>query len=38
LKAIDIKLTEDDLARLDKLFKVGAAAGSRSRDMDRVNV
>src|SRR5215467_2285185 len=38
LKAIDIKLTRDDLARLDKLFKAGAAAGPRSRDMDRVNV
>ena len=38
LKAIDIKLTQDDLARLDTLFKAGAAAGPRSRDMDRVNV
>ncbi len=38
LKAIDIKLTQDDLARLDTLFKAGVAAGPRSRDMDRVNV
>lgn len=38
LKAIDIKLTADDLSRLDKLFAPGAAAGPRSRDMDRVNV
>jgi aryl-alcohol dehydrogenase-like predicted oxidoreductase len=38
LKAIEIKLTEEDLARLNRLFKVGAAAGPRSRDMDRVNV
>ena len=38
LKAIDIKLTQEDLARLDTLFKAGAAAGPRSRDMDRVNV
>jgi aryl-alcohol dehydrogenase-like predicted oxidoreductase len=38
LKAIDIKLTQDDLARLNALFPAGAAAGPRSRDMDRVNV
>jgi aryl-alcohol dehydrogenase-like predicted oxidoreductase len=38
LKAIEIKLSQEDLARLDKLFKPGAAAGPRTRDMDRVNV
>ena len=38
LKAIDIKLTQDDLAGLDTLFTAGAAAGPRSRDMDRVNI
>jgi aryl-alcohol dehydrogenase-like predicted oxidoreductase len=38
LKAIDIKLTQDDLAPLDTLFEAGAAAGPRSRDMDRVNI
>jgi hypothetical protein len=31
-------LTPEDLAQLDKLFKPGAAAGPRTRDMDRVNV
>jgi diketogulonate reductase-like aldo/keto reductase len=38
LKAIDIKLTQDDLARLNALFPPGVAAGPRTRDMDRVNV
>jgi diketogulonate reductase-like aldo/keto reductase len=38
LKAIDIRLTPDDLARLNALFPPGAAAGPRTRDMDRVNV
>jgi aryl-alcohol dehydrogenase-like predicted oxidoreductase len=38
LKAIDIKLTPKELARLDMLFKPGAAAGPRTRDLDRVNV
>jgi aryl-alcohol dehydrogenase-like predicted oxidoreductase len=38
LKAIDIKLTEDDLARLDGIMPPGAAAGARTRDMDRVNI
>jgi hypothetical protein len=31
-------LTQDDLNRLNKLFKPGAAAGPRTRDMERVNV
>jgi aryl-alcohol dehydrogenase-like predicted oxidoreductase len=38
LKAIDIKLTQDDLARLDAILPPGAAAGARARDMDRVNI
>jgi aryl-alcohol dehydrogenase-like predicted oxidoreductase len=38
LKAIDIKLTKEDLARLDALMPPGAAAGARARDMDRVNI
>jgi aryl-alcohol dehydrogenase-like predicted oxidoreductase len=38
LKAINIKLTPENLARLDTLFKPGAAAGPRTRDLDRVNV
>jgi aryl-alcohol dehydrogenase-like predicted oxidoreductase len=37
-KALDIKLTKDDLARLAAIMPSGAAAGQRSRDMDRVNV
>jgi aryl-alcohol dehydrogenase-like predicted oxidoreductase len=38
IKAIDIKLTREDLAKLDAILPPGAAAGPRSRDMDRVNV
>ena len=38
LKAVDIKLTQEDVARLNALFAPGAAAGQRTRDMDRVNV
>jgi aryl-alcohol dehydrogenase-like predicted oxidoreductase len=38
LKAIDIKLTQEELARLEVLMPPGAAAGARTRDMDRVNV
>jgi aryl-alcohol dehydrogenase-like predicted oxidoreductase len=38
IQAIDIKLDQDDLARLDALFSPGAAAGQRTKDMDRVNV
>ncbi len=38
LKAIDIKLTQDDLAQLDAIMPPGAAAGARARDMDRVNI
>jgi aryl-alcohol dehydrogenase-like predicted oxidoreductase len=38
LKAIDIKLTKEELARLDAMLPPGAAAGPRARDMDRVNI
>jgi aryl-alcohol dehydrogenase-like predicted oxidoreductase len=38
LKAIDIKLTKEDLARLDVLMPPGIAAGARARDMDRMNI
>lgn len=38
IQAIDIKLSAEELARLDRLFAPGAAAGPRTRDMDRVNV
>jgi aryl-alcohol dehydrogenase-like predicted oxidoreductase len=38
LKAIDIKLGGEDLARLNELFAPAAVAGDRTRDMDRVNV
>ena len=38
IKATEIQLTKEDLARLDNIFPPGAAAGPRSRDMHRVNV
>jgi aryl-alcohol dehydrogenase-like predicted oxidoreductase len=38
IKAVDFKLTKQDLARLDGIFPHGAAAGPRTKDMDRVNV
>ncbi len=38
LKAIDLKLTQKDLARLEAIMPPGAAAGTRSRSMDRLNV
>ena len=38
IKAAEIKLTSDDLARLDRVFPQGAAAGPRTKDMNRVNV
>jgi len=38
LNAIDIKLTQEDLARLEVLMPPGVAAGARARDMDRVNI
>jgi aryl-alcohol dehydrogenase-like predicted oxidoreductase len=38
LKAMDIRLSREDLARLKTLFQPGAAAGPRYKDMARVNV
>jgi aryl-alcohol dehydrogenase-like predicted oxidoreductase len=38
IKAVEIKLGKEDLARLDAIFSPGAAAGTRSRDMHRVNI
>jgi len=38
IRAVEIKLSKEDLARLDSIFSLGAAAGTRSRDMHRVNV
>jgi aryl-alcohol dehydrogenase-like predicted oxidoreductase len=38
LGALDIELTKDDLARLDALMPIGAAAGPRTSEMHRVNV
>ena len=40
VKAIDIKLTPDDLARLDKIMPLGAAAGMRltEEQLSRVNI
>ena len=38
IKATEIKLSKEDLARLDEIFAPGAAAGPRTRDLNRVNV
>jgi len=38
IKAAEIKLSKEELARLDAIFPAGAAAGPRSRDMHRVNI
>jgi aryl-alcohol dehydrogenase-like predicted oxidoreductase len=38
IKAAEIKLSQEDLNRLNKLFAPGAAAGPRTRDMHRVNI
>jgi aryl-alcohol dehydrogenase-like predicted oxidoreductase len=38
IKAIEIKLNQEDVARLNAMFPQGAAAGPRTRDMHRVNV
>jgi len=35
---MDIKLTQEDLSRLDAVMPPGAAAGARTRDMNRVNI
>jgi aryl-alcohol dehydrogenase-like predicted oxidoreductase len=38
LGALELELTRDDLARLDALMPIGAAAGPRTTEMHRVNV
>jgi len=38
IRATDIRLSKDDLARLDQIFPPGAAAGPRTKDLHRVNV
>jgi aryl-alcohol dehydrogenase-like predicted oxidoreductase len=38
IKATEIKLSSEDLARLDGIFPPGAAAGPRTKDMHRVNI
>jgi len=38
IKAVEIKLSQDDLSHLNALFHPGAAAGPRTRDLNRVNV
>lgn len=38
LKALELQLTREDIERLNTILPPGAAAGPRTRDMDRVNV
>jgi len=38
IKATEIKLSKEDLARLDEILRPDAIAGPRSRDMHRVNI
>jgi aryl-alcohol dehydrogenase-like predicted oxidoreductase len=38
IKATEIKLSKEDLARLDAIFRPEAVAGPRSKDMHRVNI
>jgi len=38
IKATEIQLTKDDLARLDAILRPEAVSGPRTRDMHRVNV
>jgi aryl-alcohol dehydrogenase-like predicted oxidoreductase len=38
IKATEIKLSQEDVARLNAMFPQGAAAGPRTRDMHRVNI
>jgi aryl-alcohol dehydrogenase-like predicted oxidoreductase len=38
IKATEMRLSKEDLARLDAIFPPGAAAGPRTRDMHRVNI
>jgi aryl-alcohol dehydrogenase-like predicted oxidoreductase len=38
IKAVEIRLSEEETRRLNTLFAPGAAAGPRTRDMHRVNI
>jgi aryl-alcohol dehydrogenase-like predicted oxidoreductase len=38
IKAVEIKLSQEEISRLNTLFAPGAAAGPRTRDMHRVNI
>jgi aryl-alcohol dehydrogenase-like predicted oxidoreductase len=38
IKAAELELSKEDLARLDGIFPPGAAAGPRTKDMHRVNI
>jgi aryl-alcohol dehydrogenase-like predicted oxidoreductase len=38
IKAADVELSKEDLARLDRILRPESVAGPRSRDMQRVNV
>ena len=38
VRATEIKLSKEDLARLDEILRPDAIAGPRSRDMHRVNI
>jgi aryl-alcohol dehydrogenase-like predicted oxidoreductase len=38
IKAVELKLSKEELARLDGIFPPGAAAGPRTKDMHRVNI
>jgi aryl-alcohol dehydrogenase-like predicted oxidoreductase len=38
IKATEMRLSKEDLARLDQIFPPGAASGPRTRDMHRVNI
>ena len=38
IKSVELKLNQEDLARLDRIFRPEAVAGPRSRDMHRVNI
>ena len=38
IKALELRLTAEDMARIDAILPPGAAAGARTSDMSRVNV
>ena len=38
IKAVDMHLSKEDLARLNEIFPPGAAAGPRTKDLHRVNI